>query len=107
MENWRLNHLTDLLKEDPKDEFVHYALAQEFVKQEDFDEAINRFNTLKTLNPDYVGLYYHLAAAQIEADLPDDAMDTYQTGIAIAKKIGDQHALSELLNAKTNLELGL
>ncbi|MFT4566783.1 MAG: tetratricopeptide (TPR) repeat protein [Saprospiraceae bacterium] len=107
MENWRLNHLEELLKEDPKDEFVHYALAQEYIKQENYEEAIKRFDILKSLNPDYLGLYYHLAAAQIEADLPEDAMTTYETGITIAKKIGDQHALSELLNAKTNLDLGL
>ena len=107
MENWRLNHLQELLKEDPKDEFVHYALAQEYLKHEAYEEAIKRFNLLKTLNPDYVGLYYHLAHAQVEADLPEDAMSTYETGISIAKKIGDQHAMSELLNAKTNLELEL
>ena len=107
MENWRLNHLQELLTDDPKDEFVNYAVAQEYLKQENYEEAIKRFEILKAINQDYVGLYYHLAHAQIEADKPVEAMTTYETGITIAKKVGDQHALSELLNAKTNLELGL
>lgn len=107
MDNWRLNHLLELSAEDPKDEFVLYAIAQEYVKAEDYPSAIKQFNHLRDINPDYVGLYYHLAAAQIENEDEENALDTYIEGISVAKKLNDQHALGELMNAKTNLELGI
>ena len=35
----------------------------------------------------------------------ENALETYSKGIAIAKELGDAHALSELQSAKLNLEL--
>jgi len=35
------------------------------------------------------------------------ALKTYQEGMAIAQAVKDQHAYSELQNAKMNLELGV
>jgi len=107
MDNWRIEHLNGLLQDDPKDEFVLYALAQEYLKLEELDQSLSFFLRLKDVNPDYVGLYYHLAALYQELDEEDKAMATYLDGISVAQKIGDQHALSELMNAKTNLELGV
>lgn len=107
MDNWRLNKLKAFLKADPKDEFSLYALSQEYMKQGDYKEAIHFFLQLKSLNPDYVGLYYHLAKAYNALEQADDALATYDEGIMIAKKLGDHHALSELQNARMNLEIEL
>lgn len=107
MENWRLNHLRGLLEEDPDDEFVIYALAQESIKLESWDNALEYFLKLKKLNANYVGLYYHLGGLYAELEEKENALKTYKEGIEVAKKLGDHHALSELMNAKTNLELGL
>ncbi len=107
MDNWRLEHLKGLLQEDEKDEFVLYALAQEYLKLDQPMEALAHFLKLKKYNEQYVGLYYHLAALYIELGEDDNAMNTFNEGIAIAKALGDQHALGELMNARTNLELGI
>jgi len=107
MDNWRLNHLQELLNEDPKDEFVLYALAQEYTKLEDLDQALVHYIRLKKVNADYVGMYYHLAALYLELEKEEEALATYVEGIDIAQRLGDHHALSELKNAKTNFELGL
>ncbi len=107
MDNWRLNHLQELLKEDPKDEFVLYALAQEYTKHENLEKALDQYLILKKVNADYVGMYYHLAALYLELEKEKEALATYEEGITIAQRLGDHHALGELKNAKTNFELGL
>ena len=107
MDNWRIDHLKELLANDPNDEFVLYAIAQEYLKYEYVEEALEYFLKLKEKNPDYVGLYYHLGGLYKDIEEPDKATETYAEGIAIARKLGDQHALSELLNAQTNMELGI
>lgn len=107
MDNWRLDHLKGLLREDPKDEFVLYALAQEHTKLEQLDEALACYKELQAVNSDYVGMYYHLAALYIELEQDEDAKGAFEQGIEVAKRLGDQHALGELMNAKTNFELGI
>ncbi len=107
MDNWRINHLFSLLKEDPKDEFVHFAIAQEYNKNEAYDKAIEYYEKLKELNQQYVGLYYHLAATYAEIEEEEKALKTYEEGIIIANALKDLHALSELKNAKLNYEMEL
>jgi len=99
--------LQSLLGDDPEDEFVLYALAQEHTKLEQLEEALACYLKLKTVNNDYIGMYYHLAALYIDLDQENEAKATYDEGIEIAKRLGDQHALGELMNAKTNFELGV
>ena len=107
MDNWRVNKLEAMIQQDPNDEFVMFALAQEYNKMGFLGKSVKWYNRLKTANPDYVGLYYHLAAVYAELDEEANAVETYNTGIEIAQKLNDQHALSELQNAKLNYELEL
>ena len=105
MDNWRLKHLLGLLAEDPKDEFVIYALAQEYQKLEDIENALKHYDLLKSVNPKYVGMYFHLAALYVDLEEDDLALKTYEEGIKIATEVGDQHAKGELMNAKMNWEI--
>ena len=61
---------------------------------------------LKIVNgsPDYVGVYYHLGKLQEKNNQTSLAVKTYSAGMAVAKKIGDQHALSELAAAKLEID---
>lgn len=103
----RLTMLQSLHNNDPKDSFVRFALAKEYEKLNDFNKALQYYTDLKMDDPDYVGLYYHLAKLLEALDNDEAAMAIYDEGIAIAKKFKDFHALSELNNARTNLEMGL
>ena len=107
MDNWRLDHLLSLQEKDPNDEFILFALAQEYAKIEDFSTAISYYEKLKQINRSYVGLYYHLAKCHIALENYDLALNIYDEGIEVAKNISDHHALSELMNAKLNFELEL
>lgn len=105
MTNSRLTRLFTFLKESPDDSFLLFAIAKEYEKLEDLDNALDYYLKLVAIDPDYVGTYYHLGKLYEEEEETEKALVAYQDGILIAKKIKDQHALSELMNAKMNLEL--
>ena len=101
----RINSLLEFLKEDPEDGFVRFALAKEYEKMGTLKMALDTYLELKSLDANYVGLYYHLGGLYEILNEKENALKTYEEGIAVAKKIADFHSLSELHNAKTNLEI--
>ncbi len=107
MDNWRVKQLEEMIAQDPKDEFVLFALAQECGKREDYLKAISYYKKLKEINPNYVGLYYHLAAIYTLVNNRSEAIKSYNEGIEVAQELNDHHALAELKNAKLNIELEL
>lgn len=103
--NDRMIRLKEMLKSNPNDAFMLFALAKEYEKTGNKKEALQQYLNLKLTHPEYVGLYYHLAGLYASLDKKDEAFQTYDEGIDCAKKVGDQHALSELLTARMNLEI--
>jgi len=103
----RITRLMSMLEDDPNDSFVHFAIAMEYKSNDHIEKAIEKFEELRVKDSDYVGLYYHLGKCYEELDDDVKAMGIYNTGIKIAENLNDHHAKSELLNEKTNLELGL
>jgi tetratricopeptide (TPR) repeat protein len=103
----RLDTIKKMLEESPKDSFLNFALAKEFEKTGNIESALNSYLQLYSLDPEYVGLYYHLGKLYEEFEEFEKALSIYDEGIALCKKISDFHALSELNNARTNCELEL
>lgn len=103
----RIEQLKEFLKADPKDSFIRYALAQEYMNRGQVYQAKDTYEALRKEDPDYVGLYYHLGKLYEELDDTDKAIETYTAGIEVAKKVPDFHALGELNTARVNLEMEL
>ena len=103
----RLELLKKMLSEDPNDSFLLFAVAKEYESLAKLDLAIQHYEQLRSHDPDYVGLYYHLGAAYHEKENKDKALEIYKEGIQIAQAIKDQHALSELKGVLLNLEMDL
>lgn len=103
----RIEKLKEFLQADDQDTFVRFALAQEYTKHGILKAALDEYLKLKEIDSNYVGLYYHLGKLYEELLEPEKAMATYEEGITLTKKIADFHSLSELMNAKTNLEIEL
>jgi len=101
----RLDKLLKHLESDPKDSFLIFAVAKEYEKRNQLNKALSYYSNLKSVDPEYIGLYYHLAKfyEMITEDLL--AMNTYKEGVELAKKLGDFHSLSELNTALTNLKM--
>ena len=100
----RLEKLLEFYDDDPTDNFVRFALAQEYLKHDDTEKALALFEELVDTDPDYVGTYYHLGKLYERLGRTDDAIDTYAAGIEQAREQGQQKDLSELQDAKLNAE---
>jgi tetratricopeptide (TPR) repeat protein len=95
----RLETLFHFLEEDPGDAFTLFAIASEYRKRGDLEQALVFFNRLVAEQPDYVGTYYHLGKVLEEMGQRDDAIDVYRKGITVATGQRDTHARAELQDA--------
>lgn len=99
----RIERLKAFLKANADDSFVQHALALEYIKLGNDQEAEQLFRNLLQSNEDYVGSYYHLAKLLERRRDRDAAIAVYEKGMAKAKALGDNHAYSELLMAYEDL----
>jgi tetratricopeptide (TPR) repeat protein len=94
----RLEILRQFVAEEPHDPFNHYALATEMLKSNK-QQAKTIFEYLIENHPDYLATYYHLGALYVELELFDVAQKTYEMGISLAQKLGNEKTLKELKGA--------
>lgn len=99
----RIEKLKEFLQKTPNDSFLNHALALEYVKKGDDEEARRLFESIVEREPGYVGTYYHLAKLLERNELTDDAIKVYEKGMEEAKKAGDNHAFGELRGAYEEL----
>jgi len=96
MEMTRLEKLLDFFKNEPDDEFLKYALATEYLRLNETDKSLLYYEDLVNNHPKYVGTYYHLGKLYESLNRKDDAIATYEKGMAVAKELRDNHAFAEL-----------
>jgi tetratricopeptide (TPR) repeat protein len=102
MSNERLKQLREFYEQDPSDPFNAYALALEYQKV-DVQKAAEFFEILLTNHADYLPTYYHAAKFFQDRGDRDRAINTYETGISLARRLGDQKAQRELKSAYDEL----
>jgi tetratricopeptide (TPR) repeat protein len=96
MEISRLDKLQEFIKNEPNDEFLKYALATEYLRLNQTGKALEYYEDLVNNHPGYTGTYYHLGKLYEALDRKEDAIKTYEKGMAITKEKRDNHAFSEL-----------
>ena len=99
----RVEVLKGFLEQDPKDSFSRYALALEYVKLGQTDDARREFEFVRDNDPTYVATYFQLAQLYRNLGQKHDAEKTYRSGITVASKAGDAHTQSELEEALEGL----
>jgi Tfp pilus assembly protein PilF len=99
----RIEILKGFLKDNPNDSFSRYALALEYVKLSQNDDALREFETVKQNDPGYVATYFQLGQLYQKVGRTHDAEKTLRTGITAAAKAGDEHTKSELEAALESL----
>ena len=100
----RIEKLLEYMKTSGKDSFLQHALALEYVKVGDDDEARKLFNEILLREPTYVGSYYHLGKLLERVADFERAIRVYKRGMEEAKKAGDHHSYNELNGALEDLE---
>ena len=99
----RTARLQEFLKANPNDNFLQHALALEYIKMGNEQEARILFQQILERDPAYVGSYYHLAKLLERVGENEDAIKWYDKGMTAAKAAGDNHAYNELQAAYEDL----
>ena len=99
----RISKLLEYLKSSPTDSFLRHALALEYIKIDNDQEAKKLFLAILEQDPSYVGSYYHLAKLLERTGENELAIQWYEKGMAAAKAAADQHSYNELQAAYEDL----
>lgn len=95
----RIEILQGFLQENPNDSFSRYALALEYAKLGNHENAVEEFEAVKQNDPDYVATYYQLGQLYQKIGRTHEAEKTFRTGIAVAARLGEDHTRGELEGA--------
>jgi len=96
MQTGRLEKLLEFIKNEPRDPFLKYALATEYLRLNEPAKALEYYEDLANNHPGYTGTYYHLGKLYESLGRSPDAIKTYETGMKITREKRDNHAFSEL-----------
>lgn len=99
MKNKRIEQLLSFLEEDSSDSFTRFALALEYMKDEDYEAACAHFEYILQNEPGYLGVYYHLGKLMEKTGNPERAQSLYLNGIEQAELAADAHTAKELREA--------
>jgi tetratricopeptide (TPR) repeat protein len=100
----RLQQLEEMLRNEPNDSFLNYALALEFAKINEVEKSIIIIETILERDQNYLGAYYQLGKYYEQTLQPEKAIIAYQRGIEIARKHNNRKTLGELNEALQMLE---
>ena len=96
MESRRFETLKKFVEASPNDCFSRYGLAQEYVNQGHLEMAVEEFNRILGIDPDYQAAYYHVGQTYLKLGRTEEARQSFEKGIEVATRLGDLHARSEL-----------
>lgn len=99
----RIEKIKEFLKAHPSDNFLRHALALEYLKINEDEQAKGLFTAILAESPDYIGSYYHLAKLLEKLGETESAIACYEKGMLAAKEAKDQHAYNELQSAYEDL----
>jgi Flp pilus assembly protein TadD len=92
----RKQQLEEMLKDDPADSFLRYALAMEMVSGGNDTDAVTQFQMLFEADPNYVAAYHQCGLALVRLGRLQEARGTIRQGITVAGQQGNQHAVEEM-----------
>jgi len=100
----RIEQIHEMVKEDPNDPFLHYALGLEYAKKKNFQEAMSAFQKTIELDENYVAAYYQLGILFIEIDIVDVAKTYIEKGMEKAQLKRDFKSRAELEELLENID---
>ena len=77
----RIEKLKEFLRESPTDSFLQHALALEYIKTGNDEEAQKLFEDILQREPGYIGSYYHLAKLLERNGNTEAAIKWYEKGM--------------------------
>ncbi|MGA8891400.1 MAG: hypothetical protein WB493_07520 [Anaeromyxobacteraceae bacterium] len=99
----RLEAFRKFVERSPDDPFARYSLAMGHRGAGQLDEAVKAFEELVARLPGYVPTYLMWGQTLEMQDRAAEAARVYDRGIQAARAAGNDHALSELTQAREAL----
>ena len=99
----RIENLRNMLQTDPNDTFARYALGLEYISINEYENAKDIFEELKTLDPNYIATYYQLGKTYEQLGDENQARKIYEKGIFVSASQSDFHTKEELEQALNDL----
>ena len=100
----RIQKLKEYMKTAQTDSFLQHALALEYIKVGQDEEARLLFNEILKREPTYLGSYYHLGKTLERLGDLQKALRVYKRGMEVAEKLDDPHAYREIQAAYEDAE---
>lgn len=97
--------LKDILGQDPKNAFARYGLAMEYAGRGETEAALAEFGQLLADHPDYTAGYFMAAQTLAKVSRQAEAKQKLVDGLACARRLGNQHAASEMQAMLDEIEL--
>jgi predicted Zn-dependent protease len=104
MNDKRLAQLSQMQAADPDDPFFPYAIAQEYLSDQQLALARTQFEALMARFPDYLPAYYHAGMTMYQLGDPDAATACLQQGLALARTQGDRKTAYEIRELLEDIE---
>jgi predicted Zn-dependent protease len=92
----RVAQLKEILAQAPGDRMARYALAMEYLSAAQADAAIAELRGLTAEHSDYVPAWQMLGQTLMRQGDPAQAHEVLKQGIAVAERVGNRHAQSEM-----------
>ena len=100
----RLAQLQGLLAEEPGDLFLRYAIALEWKRAGNMEQAVVDLESILTDDPKYIPGYYQLALILADLGRIEDAKKACEAGMMQSLVTGDRKARAELQELLNSLE---
>ena len=100
----RIEKIQDMLAQEPADPELHYMLAMEYISQADDAQAVQCFEKLFAIAPDYPPAYHMAGRTLQRLNRIDEARAVLQKGIPIALSRNDSHSAGEMQELMDSLE---
>jgi len=75
---------------------LRFSLGNEYVKAGDLARAVEHLRRAVDFDGQYTAAWKLLGRALAESGRPDEALDAYRSGIAVAQRKGDKQAQKEM-----------
>lgn len=100
----RKDQVLEMLKAEPNDVFLNYALGVEFESLGLLDEAVKQFLRTLEIKPDHFACYYQLGRVSEKMKEENKALEFFKKGLELAKQKNDKKAMNEFNEAIWLLE---
>lgn len=100
----RKDDIIQLLKDEPNDVFLNYALALEYISENNLSMAQQQLEKTLQLNPEYVPVYYQIGMLFYQLEDKEKAIEYLDKGLRLAQKNKHLKTIAEFQSALMNVK---